>query len=92
MITRNDAEVIASSLLGRAPDDDQHPWQLREFADGWLIVEPPPPGENVRGGASRVIEREAGRLIRFPSSISRRHIVEDYPRVRDRGHEVALDN
>lgn len=86
MITRKEAEDIAIALLGRQPDDEQRPWELREFDQGWLIFEPPPPGEHWRGGAGRVIERESGQLVRFPSSISQTRIMAEYPRIRDRGH------
>jgi hypothetical protein len=88
MISEKDAESIAIDLLGRQPDDGSRPWGLTEFDHGWLIVDLQPPDEPRRGGASRVIERDAGRLMRFPSSISRRRIMEQYPDVRDRGHEV----
>jgi hypothetical protein len=88
MITREDAERIATSAQGRPAGDATQPWELVEFDHGWLIVEPPPPGGYPRGGASSVVERDAGRLIRFPSSISHERIRDEYLIVRERGHEV----
>ena len=89
MITQQDAEVIAAHYLGRPPEDGSQPWHLREFEHGWLIVKPAPPGqERWRGGSNQVIERESGRLLQFPSAISRQSIVEDYPGVKRWGGEV----
>ena len=88
MITRKEAESIAAEVQGRPSDDEQRPWVLKEFDHGWLVVDSRPPDESRRGGASRVIERETGSFIQFPSSVPRRRIMSQYPSVRDRGHEV----
>jgi hypothetical protein len=91
MISEKDAERIAMGALGRPPDDADRPWRLTQFDHGWLIVDVQPPSEPSRGGTSRVIERETGRLLRFPSSVSRHRIMQEYPKVRGRGHEVPRE-
>jgi hypothetical protein len=85
MITRQDAEGIAERILGRPATDDARPWELREFDHGWLIQEALPAGIRSRGAAHRVIERETGHVVQFPSSVPPVRIVEEYPAVRDRG-------
>jgi hypothetical protein len=92
MITKRDAEAIATGLLGRPPADADRPWGLEEFSDGWLIREEPPPGELYVGAASVVIERDTGGVRRFPSSVPPGRITADYPAVRARGHEDQPDN
>lgn len=85
MINQQDAEVIATEILRRPPADASRPWQLREFDQGWLIQEAPPPGEARRGGSRRVIERATGQVVRFPSSVPPGRITEEYSEVRDYG-------
>jgi hypothetical protein len=91
MISEKDAERIAASVLGRQPDDDGRPWKLTQFDHGWLVLDVLPPSEPSRGGTTRVIERETGRMLRFPSSISRADIMGEYLEVRSWGHEVPQD-
>lgn len=85
MITRPEAERIATDFLGNEATDASKAWDLVEFDHGWLIDRKPPPGAPARGGASWVIERTDGRLIVFPSSISPGRIVDSYEDVRDSG-------
>jgi hypothetical protein len=92
MITVHDAEGISTGLLGRPPADADRPWRPEEFSDGWLIRAEPPPGELYVGAASVVIERDAGGVRRFPSSVPRVRITSDYPPVRARGHQDQPGN
>ena len=90
MITKQQAEDIAARFLGTGPGSDGGSWQLMEFEQGWVVLTSPPPGEeHWRGAATEVIERESGRIISFPSSIAAEDIAENYPAVRDWGHEVG---
>lgn len=79
MITKEQAEQIAGQVTGRSDGG----WELEEFDDGWLIREGVDPA--MRGGVMRVVERDSGRVMRFPSSISSRRILNEYARVVDRG-------
>jgi hypothetical protein len=88
MITQKEAERIGAKVLGRQPDDKQEPWELREFIEGWLVVELGSSLMSVRGAATDVIERETGHLVRFPSSVSPAWIMEEYPVVREYGNQV----
>jgi hypothetical protein len=81
MITKEQAEQIASQVTGL----EDGSWELVEFNDGWLIRENSASDRSVRGGATRVIERDSGRVVRFPSSIPPRRILNDYAQVVDRG-------
>jgi hypothetical protein len=79
MITRDQAERIAAELTGIPPDTPRSGWELREFSAGWLLVEHA--GEGRRGSARRVIERETGRVLRFPSFIPPGRISGEYEAV-----------
>jgi hypothetical protein len=81
MITKEQAEQIASQVTGRQDGS----WELVEFDDGWLIRESSASDRSLRGGVTRVIERDSGRVVRFPSSVSPRRIVNEYAQVVDRG-------
>jgi hypothetical protein len=85
MISRQEAEQIASSVLGRSPTDNARPWRLREFDDGWLIQEERRSEEELIGAAVRVIEQPTGRVMRFPSSVPPNRIMRNYAAVRARG-------
>lgn len=92
MINRNTAESIAADLVGRPQNSTDQPWHLEEFSQGWLVRQQPPPGELLVGGANLVIERDTGQTRRFPSSVPPERITEEYPEVRDRGHEVSANS
>jgi hypothetical protein len=51
--------------------------------EGWLIIWHG--WEGYRGAAAQVIER-SGQVMRFPSGVAPRLIVQDYARTRDSGH------
>jgi hypothetical protein len=85
MITQQQAESIAQGLLGRQAADADQPWGLLDFDHGWLIREEPPAGEELIGEAHRVIERETGRVVLFPSSVPPGRIMNDYSAIQDRG-------
>jgi hypothetical protein len=55
-----------------------------EFDAGWVISERAKTGR--RGGATRVIERAAGRVRRFPSGVPPTLIMQDYELVLEDGH------
>lgn len=76
MITRDEAERIAARILGLPADDAEHGWHLDEFDQGWIIIQRG--WEDHRGGATRVIERESGRVMRFPSFVPPARITADY--------------
>jgi len=79
MITRNQAEHIAAQLVGAPADDPVNGWALQEFDAGWLIQEHA--RANLRGAASRVVERASGRVMCFPSYIPPGRILEEYDQV-----------
>lgn len=84
MITREQAEAIAAGVCGAPAGDADRGWELTEFDAGWLISENA--GVGRRGGATRVIERGTGVVMRFPSGIPPTLILEEYAQVRDDGH------
>lgn len=81
MITQEQAEQIA----GQITDRQDGSWELVEFDAGWLIRESSAGDPSLRGGAARVIERDSGRVVRFPSSVPPRRILTEYAQVVDRG-------
>lgn len=86
MVTEEQAVDIARRLLGRPPDDASGPWHLNEFDGGWLVSEQLASRQDqYRGAATRVVERDTGRVVRFPSSVPPGRILEDYSRVEHRG-------
>ena len=84
LITREQAEAIAAGLCGAPAEDAERGWELKEFDAGWLIREHA--GTGRRGGATRVIERDTGLVMRFPSGIPPTLILEEYGQVRGDGH------
>jgi hypothetical protein len=83
MITRDEAVRIATEVIGFSSDDADHGWDLAEFDEGWLINEHG--ADDYRGGASQVIERESGRIMRFPSSVPPSRILGEYGKILRRG-------
>jgi hypothetical protein len=81
MITQEQAEQIAGRITGRQDGS----WELVEFDAGWLIREHAAADPSLRGAAARVIERDSGRIVRFPSSVPPRRILTEYAQVVDRG-------
>jgi hypothetical protein len=84
LITRAQAEAIADGVCGAPAEDAERGWELKEFDAGWLISENA--GVGRRGGATRVIERDTGPVMRFPSGIPPTLITEEYAQVREDGH------
>lgn len=87
MITHEEAERIAAAAIGFSSDDAAHGWDLEEFDEGWLINEHE--ADDFRGGASRVIERDSGRVMRFPSSVPPSRILGEYGKILGRGRPEA---
>ncbi len=85
MITLEQAERIAGEIAGQAHDSGDQSWELVEFDAGWLIRESSASDASLRGGALRVIERESGRVVRFPSSVPPGRILTEYAQVVERG-------
>jgi hypothetical protein len=85
MITQEQAERIADEIAGQAHESGDQGWELVEFDAGWLIREGSASDASLRGGALRVIERESGRVLRFPSSVPPGRILTEYAQVVDRG-------
>jgi hypothetical protein len=82
LITSEQAEAIAGQVMGEVPN---RTWELLEFGAGWLIRVTYTDGVHRRGGSTRVVEREAGRVMRFPSSVPPGLILEDYAHAVERG-------
>lgn len=82
MITSEQAEAIAGQVMGEVPN---RTWDLVEFDAGWLVQVTFTDGEHRRGGSTRVVERESGRVMRFPSSVPPDLILEDYALAQERG-------
>ncbi len=86
MITQDQAAAIAFHVCGAPPNDPKRGWDLTEFEAGWLITAH---AKAARGdGAARVIERDSGRVVSFPSSVPASRILADYDRVRGSGSAV----
>ena len=83
MISQDQAAGIAFHVCGAPPNDPRRGWDLTEFDAGWLITERAKTGR--RAGATRVIERESGRVMSFPSSVPESRIMADYQRVLEDG-------
>jgi hypothetical protein len=79
LITREAAERIAKEVVGARSDNPVQGWDLEEFKEGWLILEHSQIGH--LGAASRVVERESGRVMRFGSAIPPRRILEEYEEI-----------
>ena len=83
MITQDQAAAIAFHVCGAPPNDPKRGWDLTEFDAGWLITER---AKAARGdGGTRVIERDSGRVMSFPPSVSPSRILADYPAVQADG-------
>jgi hypothetical protein len=82
MITREQAEGIAAQIMRQMQD---RTWELVEFDAGWLIRDSTASDPDMAGAAVRVIERESGRVIRFPSSVPPGRILSEYAQVVERG-------
>ena len=81
MIDTERAREIAVALLGRPSSDPTRPWSLIEFREGWIINENGYLGDNFVGSLGRVIEKESGRVVRFPSRIPTDRIMNEYEAV-----------
>ncbi len=83
MITQDQAAAIAFHVCGAPPGDPKRGWDLTEFDAGWLITER---AKAARGdGGTRVIERDSGRVMSFPSSVPPSRIMADYQAVQADG-------
>jgi hypothetical protein len=83
LITQDQAAAIAFHVCGAPPGDPKRGWDLTEFDAGWLITER---AKAARGdGGTRVIERDSGRVMSFPSSVPPSRILADYEKVRAAG-------
>lgn len=81
MIDEKIAYSMAQELLKRASDDPERPWRLIEFPQGWLIAEEYIHGKSPVGGAGRVIEKESGNVLRFPSWVPTGRILREFEAV-----------
>jgi hypothetical protein len=89
MITGDEAQRIATEVIGPATAGDGQGWHLEEFGAGWFVREDWMSGESVRGGSFCVVERATGRVMAFPSSISPARIMTEYEQVVDRASPVS---
>jgi hypothetical protein len=87
LITQDQAAAIAFHVCGAPPSDPKRGWDLTEFDAGWLIAER---AKAARGdGGTRVIERDSGRVMSFPSSVPPSRIMADYQAVQANGTPAA---
>ena len=89
MITSDEAERIATEVIGPATAADGQGWRLEEFGSGWFVREDWMSEGSVRGGSFCVVERATGRVLAFPSSISPARIMTEYDQVVDRASRVS---
>jgi hypothetical protein len=82
MITQEQAQGIATQIMSQMQDRS---WELVEFDAGWLIRDSAASNPDMAGAAVRVIERESGRVVRFPSSVPPGRILREYAQVVERG-------
>jgi hypothetical protein len=82
LITQEQAAAIAFHVCGAPPGDPRRGWDLTEFDAGWLITGR---GKAARDGGARVIERDSGRVVSFPSSVPPSRILADYDKVMKDG-------
>jgi hypothetical protein len=83
MITSDQAEQIAAQLVGAPASDPDNGWDLVEFDAGWLILERST--RDLIGAGSRVVERESGRVLHFPSYVPPVRILGEYDQVVAKG-------
>ena len=83
MITQEQAAAIAFHVCGAPPGDPRRGWDLTEFEDGWLITERAKTPRRV--AETRVIERDSGRVMSFPPTVSPALILADYQRALKAG-------
>ena len=89
MITTEQAQRIATEVIGPATAGDGQGWHLEEFGAGWLVREDWMSEGPVRGGSFCVVERATGRVMAFPTSISPDRIMTEYDQVVDRASPVS---
>jgi hypothetical protein len=89
MITSEQAQRIATEVIGPATAADGQGWHLEEFDAGWFIREDWMSEESVRGGSFCVVERATGRVFAFPSSISPDRIMNEYDQVAGRAAQLS---
>jgi len=89
MITIDEAQRIASEVIGPATAGDGQGWHLEEFGAGWLVREDWMSEGPVRGGSFCVVERATGRVMAFPTSISPDRIMTEYDQVVDRASVLS---
>lgn len=83
MITREQAEHITAQLFGAPAGDPDNGWDLEEFSAGWLVREHAT--RDLRGAGFRVVERESGRVLLFPSYVPPGRILKEYDQVAAKG-------
>lgn len=76
MLNQEEAASLAELMLRVPADHPEHPWELQEFAEGWLIWRHG--RECCGGGRYTVIERDTARIMRFPSWTNPTQITGNY--------------
>jgi hypothetical protein len=76
LIIREQAELVAAKICGAPSSDTDNGWELEEFDRGWLVDRNA--AKDHRGGLTFVIERDAGRVVSFPSFVPPDLIMADY--------------
>jgi hypothetical protein len=89
VITSDEAQRIATEVIGRPTAADGQGWHLQEFDAGWLVREDWMSEESIRGGSFCVVDRATGRVLSFPSSISPTRIMTEYHQVVDRASQIS---
>ena len=84
MITRDQAESIATEIIGPATAAAGRGWHLEEFPAGWFVREDWMSNTQIRGGSFCVVERSAGSVLAFPASIPPARIMTEYAQLAGR--------
>jgi hypothetical protein len=90
MIDEERALSVISAILQRANNDPERPWTLVEFPQGWLVREGREEDRGSIGGVVRVVEKDSGRVLRFPSRVPTGRIIADYTSVVDKANVEAI--
>ena len=89
MITSDEAERIATEVIGPSTAGDGQGWHLEQFDSGWFIREDWMSEKSIRGGPFCVVERATGLVLAFPSSIPPTRIMTEYAQVVDRASQLS---
>ncbi|KJE21117.1 hypothetical protein FF36_04622 [Frankia torreyi] len=90
MIDESQAREIARALLRRLDNDQERPWSLVEFSQGWIINETGYLDADFVGSLGRVIEKMSGKVMCFPARVPTDRIMAKYESVVGMAKVVPL--